>query len=169
MFFTWEFAPGRVIPPGGSPRGECLERATLSCSSQLNALIGSNVPADFTAQADALLSCVHGGSWSEGGAIPKSSCYFSDPPLPRGTLLRCYCGSTPDAVCPATGPSDPLTQCSPELVQAARCSTVTPACVTSSGSNPAAPLGQVLQLLNCEKTACEEECGFPSSVIVDDE
>jgi hypothetical protein len=80
---------------------------------------------------------------------------------PLGSLVPCYCGNTPQATCLATGPSNNQDACGLEVERASRCSPVTASCVTSSGSNPAVPLGAALQLINCERAACTAECGFP--------
>ena len=44
---------------------------------------------------------------------------------------------------------------------ASLCNPATSSCVLTSSSNDT-PLGDTLQLLNCERAVCENECGFPN-------
>jgi hypothetical protein len=111
-----------------------------------------------------LLECVIGEDWELGGGIPQTSCFFADAAQPLGSLVPCYCGSTPVAECLATGPVDDSEACGLEVEVASQCDPVVASCVTSAGSNPDVALGDALQLLNCERAACPAECGFPPPI-----
>lgn len=154
--------PPPTTPPPATP-GACFTCAQTSCPTQYAAAVGTT---DAAALADVaqLFACVIGPGWQAGGSIPATSCFFSDPVQPLGSLVPCYCGNTPQATCLATGPLDPQEACGLEVEVASRCNPVSASCVTSSGSNPAVPLGAALQLLNCERAACATACGFPTPV-----
>jgi len=141
----------------------CLPCIQTRCPDQYNAALGTTSTASNTALVTQLLDCVVGPNWEAGGAIPSNSCYFANPLQPRGTLIPCYCGNTPEATCLASGPSNNQEACGLEMELASQCSPVTASCVTGPGSNPAVASGDVLQLLNCAKqaAACESQCGFP--------
>jgi len=147
--------------------GVCLSCAQTRCPTQFNDALGTTSSANNTALVTALFDCVIGQNWEAGIRIPATSCYFSNPNQPRGTLLPCYCGSTPEAQCLATGPVDHNQACGVQMEQASQCNPLTSSCVTQSGGNPAVALGDALQLLNCEKAACESECGFPPIPVED--
>ncbi|HKO94664.1 MAG TPA: hypothetical protein VJU61_26095, partial [Polyangiaceae bacterium] len=149
-----------IVPPqtGG---GACLTCAAAKCPQQYSDALGATSSAENLAAITTLFDCVIGPNWEAGGPIPSTSCYFSNPAQPRGTLIPCYCGPTPEATCLASGPADHNQACGVQMENASGCNPATASCVTQSGSNPAVPLGDALQLLNCEKTACETECGFP--------
>jgi hypothetical protein len=155
---------GPPPPPPPPPLGACLECARNTCPLQYANAIGADSSAENLALVDQLLSCVIGPDWAAGGAIPADSCFFAEPAQPAGTLIPCYCGSTPTATCLATGPVDNSDACGREVELASGCSTITASCVTSSGSNPAVALGDTLQLFNCERVACQAECGFPTPI-----
>jgi hypothetical protein len=148
-----------TIPPVVT--GECLACAQTSCPTQYANAIGSASSPTNLADVTQLFDCVIGPNWEAGGAIPQTSCFFADPAQPLGSLLPCYCGNTPQATCLATGPANNQDACGLEVELASDCSPVTASCVTGSGSNPEVPLGDVLQLLNCERAACTLPCGFP--------
>jgi hypothetical protein len=151
-------------PEPPPPLGACLSCATARCSLQVNHAIGLVSTAENLARVTQLFDCVIGEDWELGGAIPTSSCFFADPAQPLGSLLPCYCGSTPLAQCLATGPGDNSEACGAEVELASQCDPVVASCVTSSGSNPEVALGDALQLLNCERAACPVECGFPPPI-----
>jgi len=148
-------------PPPPPPGGACLACAQANCATQYADALGSTSSAANVATVTQLFDCVIGSNWESGGPIPASSCFFKDPGQPRGSLLPCYCGATPQATCLGTGPADHNQACGVQVEAASGCTTLTASCVTGSGSNPAVPLGDALQLLNCERAACEAECGFP--------
>jgi hypothetical protein len=152
---------GPVEPP---PLGACLSCATERCSLQVGNAIGLASAAENLARVTQLFDCVIGPDWELGNAIPTTSCFFADPAQPLGSLLPCYCGSTPLAQCLATGPSDDAEACGAEVELASQCDPIVASCVTSSGSNPEVALGDALQLLNCERAACPAECGFPPPI-----
>jgi hypothetical protein len=52
-----------------------------------------------------------------------------------------------------------------QIEAASRCNPITASCVTTNGSSPAFPLGDVTQLLNCERAACQVQCGFPDPIV----
>jgi hypothetical protein len=166
--------PDAGTPPGkpdaGSepeeppPLGACLACATERCSLQVGNAIGLASSAENLARVTQLFDCVIGADWELGGAIPTSSCFFADPAQPLGSLLPCYCGSTPLAQCLGTGPIDDSEACGAEVEIASQCDPIVASCVTSSGSNPEVALGDALQLLNCERAACPAECGFPPPI-----
>jgi hypothetical protein len=139
-----------------------LTCAQAKCTTQYNNAIGTASSAANLADVTQLFDCVIGANWEAGGAIPQTSCFFADPAQPLGSLLPCYCGNTPQATCLATGPTNNQDACGLEVELASDCSPVTASCVTGSGSNPEVPLGDALQLLNCERAACGPECGFPT-------
>jgi hypothetical protein len=149
--------PGAPPPPPGG----CLACAQASCPTQYSDALGTTSSAANVAAVTQLFDCVIGSDWENGGAIPSTSCFFKDPGQPRGSLLPCYCGPTPQATCLATGPADHTQACGAPVEAASGCSPLTASCVTASGSNPAVPLGDALQLLNCERAACAAPCGFP--------
>jgi hypothetical protein len=151
-------------PEEPAPLGACLSCATERCSLQVGNAIGLASTAENLARVTQLFDCVIGGDWELGNAIPTTSCFFADPAQPLGSLLPCYCGSTPVAQCLATGPSDDAEACGAEVEVASQCDPVVASCVTSSGSNPEVALGDALQLLNCERAACPAECGFPPPI-----
>jgi len=153
------------VPLGTLGDGACLACARARCGTQFDAALGADSTSENQADVALVLGCVLGADWQSGNAIPASSCFFADPVQPRGSLVPCYCGSTPLATCVATGPADRKLGCAPAIEVASHCSPVTPVCVTSSGSDPSLPLGDVLQLLNCERAACQSECGFPASLL----
>jgi len=155
---------GPPPPPPPPPLGACLECARNTCPLQFANAIGAESSVENLAAVDQLLSCVIGPDWAAGGAIPADSCFFADPNQPAGTLVPCYCGSTPTATCLAAGPVDNSEACGREVELASGCSPVNASCVTQSGSNPAVALGDTLQLLNCERVACQVECGFPAPI-----
>jgi cysteine-rich repeat protein len=148
-----------TIPP--VTQGACLQCAQTSCPTQYANAIGSASSPTNLADVTQLFDCVIGPNWEAGGAIPQTSCFFADPAQPLGSLLPCYCGNTPQATCLATGPTNNQDACGLEVELASDCSPVSASCVTGSGSNPEVPLGDVLQLLNCERAACGTQCGFP--------
>jgi len=154
-------APPAVI----SATGECLSCARRQCATQFEAALGAQSTPENQADVQRLLACVVGPDWQRGSAIPASSCFFADPSQPRGSLVPCYCGATPVATCLAAGPSDPTAGCTAAVEAASRCTPPSPVCVTSSGADPSVPLGDVFQLLNCERAACERECGFPPLIV----
>jgi len=109
-----------------------------------------------------LLECVAGAGYVSGGdPIPGSSCFFSDPAQFRGSLLPCYCGSTPQAICITSGAANPSEVCGTEIITASGCNPAAFSCINAAASNPATALGDVLQLVNCQRAACSEECGIP--------
>ncbi|HKO95144.1 MAG TPA: hypothetical protein VJU61_28510, partial [Polyangiaceae bacterium] len=142
----------------------CLVCAKTHCATQYDDALGTASSAANVASVTQLFDCVIGSNWEGGGPIPSTSCFFADPAQPRGSLLPCYCGPTPQATCLATGPADHNQACGAQVEAASGCSTLTASCVTASGSNPAVALGDALQLLNCERAACAQECGFPGIV-----
>jgi hypothetical protein len=154
--------PPTTTPPPTAP-GACFACAQASCPTQFAAAVGTTDAATL-ADISQLFACVIGPSWQGGGPIPATSCFFSDPVQPLGSLVPCYCGSTPQATCLATGPANSQEACGLEVEVSSRCNPLSASCVTSSGSNPAVPLGAALQLLNCERAACAAECGFPPPV-----
>jgi hypothetical protein len=137
--------------------------AQAKCGTQYQNALGTTSSASNTALVTSLFDCVIGPEWETGIKIPASSCYFSNAAQPRGTLIPCYCGSTPESACLATGPVDHTQACGVQMEQASQCNPLTPSCVTTSGSDPLVALGDTLQLLNCLKVpgVCETECGFP--------
>lgn len=147
-----------------APLGACLSCATARCSLQVGNAIGVVSAAENLARVTQLFDCVIGPDWELGHPIPSDSCFFADPAQPLGSLLPCYCGSTPLAECLATGPVDEAEACGAEVELASGCEPVVASCVTSSGSNPQVALGDALQLLNCERAACPVECGFPPPI-----
>lgn len=149
------------LPP---PLGACLSCAQNTCTVQFANALGAASSAENLALVGQLLGCVVGADWQAGGGIPADSCFFSDPTQPAGSMVPCYCGSTPTAQCLATGPADSSEACGREIELASGCSPVTASCVTTSGSSPTVALGDVLQLFNCERVACTIECGFPPPV-----
>lgn len=151
-------------PEPPPPLGACLSCATARCSLQAGNAIGLASSAENLARITQLFDCVIGDDWELGGAIPTTSCFFADPAQPLGSLLPCYCGSTPLPQCLATGPSDNTEACGAQVELASQCDPVVASCVTSSGSNPEVALGDALQLLNCERAACPVECGFPPPI-----
>jgi hypothetical protein len=159
-----------VEPDAGSepeeppPLGACLSCATERCSLQAGNAIGLASTAENLARVTQLFDCVIGADWELGNAIPTTSCFFADPAQPLGSLLPCYCGSTPLPQCLGTGPIDDAEACGVEVEIASQCDPVVASCVTSSGSNPEVALGDALQLLNCERAACPAECGFPPPI-----
>jgi hypothetical protein len=156
-----------VIPANNPPPdpGTCLTCARANCPSQYEAAIGTGSDAANLAAVTSLFDCVIGSNWEAGGPIPATSCFFKDPTQRLGSLLPCYCGATPQATCLATGPAaaDRAAACSAQVEAASLCNPITASCVTGSGSNPAVPLGDALQLLNCERAGCASECGFPAA------
>jgi len=157
-----------VIPPGPPVDNfGCLSCAQAKCASQYAEALGVSSTAANQAEVTQLFDCVIGPNWEAGGPIPSTSCFFAEPNQPRGSLIPCYCGNTPVSSCLASGPANNEEACGREIEDASDCNPVTASCVTQSGSNPGVPLGDVLQLLNCERAACEVECGFP--FIIDDE
>jgi len=156
--------PDAGSEPEPTPLGACLSCATERCSLQVGNAIGLASAAENLARITQLFDCVIGGDWELGNAIPSTSCFFADPAQPLGSLLPCYCGSTPLPQCLATGPVDDAEACGAEVEIASQCDPVVASCVTSSGSNPEVALGDALQLLNCERAACPAECGFPPPI-----
>jgi len=156
-----------IIPPEPTTGGACQTCGQSKCPAQYSDALGATSSAENTALVTALFDCVIGGAWETGIKIPSTSCYFANPQQPRGTLIPCYCGPTPEAACLATGPVDHTQACGIQMELASQCNPLTSSCVTQSGSNPAVALGDALQLLNCQKTACETECGFPPLPIED--
>lgn len=128
---------------------------------QYGAAIGSDSSAANLADVSQLSSCVIGPDWQSGNAIPTATCFFADPAQPLGSLVPCYCGDTPIASCVADGPAQPTAGCTPAIEIASHCSPASASCVTASGADPSTPLGDVFQLLNCERALCATECGFP--------
>jgi hypothetical protein len=161
---------GASEPPasdGGSappPLGACLSCAQNTCPVQFANALGADSSEENFAVVGQLLACVIGADWQTGGPIPTDSCFFADPTQPAGSMVPCYCGNTPTQACLASGPVDSSEACGREIELASGCSPVSASCVTSSGSSPAVPLGDVLQLFNCERVACTLECGFPPPV-----
>jgi hypothetical protein len=151
-----------TVPP--PPLGACLSCAQNTCPVQFANALGVDSNEENFAVVGQLLGCVVGADWQAGGAIPSDSCFFSDPTQPAGSMVPCYCGSTPTSQCLATGPVDSAQACGREIELASGCSPATASCVTISGSSPAVALGDVLQLFNCERVACTIECGFPPPV-----
>lgn len=150
-----------LVPPTGGGLLACLTCARTKCPTQYNDAVGTSSDAANLADVTQLFDCVIGPNWEAGGAIPSTSCFFADASQPGGSLVPCYCGPTPVATCLATGPANNTQACGRQVEVASRCSPITASCVTGSGSNPAVPLGDALQLLNCERAACQSECGFP--------
>jgi hypothetical protein len=145
------------------PPGACVVCAQTRCPTQYANALGSASSTSNLANVTQLLDCVIGPNFEQGNAIPASSCFFSDPGQPRGSLLPCLCGNTPQAQCIGSGPANPSEACGTEVQIASLCpSPIAASCVNSAGSDPATPLGDTLQLLNCERAACETECGFPA-------
>ena len=142
--------------------GACLSCAQANCPTQYANAVGSASDAQNLTDVTQLFDCVIGPTWEAGGAIPSTSCFFADPAQPAGSLVPCYCGNTAQATCLASGPTNNQDACGAEVEIASRCNPVTASCVTGSGSNPAVPLGDALQLLNCERAACQAQCGFPT-------
>ncbi len=151
-------------PQPPPPMGACLSCAQNNCPVQYENALGVSSPSGNVAAVSGLFACVMGANWEGGAAIPPTSCFFADPAQPLGSLVPCYCGGTPLAECLASGPLDHDEGCGIEVEVASNCSPVSASCVTASGSNPAVPLGDALQLLNCERVACQAECGFPAPV-----
>lgn len=154
--------PDCSLPP--PPMGACLSCAQNNCPVQYGNALGVSSSSGNVAAVSQLFACVMGADWEGGAAIPPTSCFFADPAQPLGSLVPCYCGSTPLAECLASGPLDHDEGCGVEVEVASNCSPVSASCVTASGSNPNVPLGDALQLLNCERVACQAECGFPPPV-----
>jgi len=150
---------GTSEPP---PLGACLSCAQNTCPQQFANALGAQSSEQNFAVVGQLLACVIGSDWQAGGPIPADSCFFSDPTQPAGSMVPCYCGSTPTAQCLATGPADGAQACAHQIELASGCSPFTASCVTTSGSSPAVALGDALQLFNCERVACTVECGFPA-------
>jgi hypothetical protein len=151
-----------LVPP--TPAGACLSCAQTNCPTQYANAVGSASSAANLADVTQLFDCVIAANWEAGGPIPQTSCFFADPAQPLGSLVPCYCGNTPQATCLATGPANNQDACGLEVELASDCSPVTASCVTASGSNPEVPLGDALQLLNCERAACRLPCGFPAPI-----
>jgi hypothetical protein len=152
----------QLVPPAGD--GPCLACAKQNCATQYNDALGTaSTPANL-ADVTQLFDCIIGPNFEQGNAIPQTSCYFADPAQPLGSLVPCYCGNTPQATCLATGPANNADACGLEVELASDCAPVTAACVTASGSLPTTPLGDALQLLNCERAACQAQCGFPPPI-----
>jgi len=146
------------------PPGACVVCAQTRCPTQYANALGSASSTSNLANVTQLLDCVIGTDFERGNAIPASSCFFADPAQPRGSLLPCLCGNTPQAQCIGSGPTNPSEACGTEVQIASLCpSPIAASCVNSAGSDPATPLGDTLQLLNCERAACETECGFPAA------
>jgi hypothetical protein len=146
------------------PLGSCISCAQNNCPDQYANAVGAASGSGNLADVSQLFECVIGAYWARGTPIPQTSCFFSDATQPAGSLLPCYCGSTPAATCLATGPANANEACAVQVELASHCSPVSASCVTASGSNPAVPLGDALQLLNCERAACQAECGFPAPI-----
>jgi hypothetical protein len=157
-------SPNAVDAGALLPLGACLACAQARCPVQFDNAIGAASGAENLADVTQLLDCVIGDDWELGNAIPNSSCFFADPAQPLGSLIPCYCGSTPLAQCLATGPLDHAEACGLEVEIASGCDPVVASCVTTSGSNPEVALGDTLQLLNCERAACPVDCGFPPPI-----
>jgi hypothetical protein len=173
-----EQCDGHLIPagvPAGSacnsecmlvlPSDTCLSCVQRNCPTQFENAFGSASSAQNLEAITLLFDCVIGPQWELGGSIPPTSCFFSDPSQPSGSLLPCYCGSTPQATCLANGPLDNQEACGLEIELASLCNPPLASCVTSSGSDPSTPLGDALQVLNCERAACRQACGF--NIIID--
>jgi hypothetical protein len=158
-----EVDAGTTEPPP-PPLGACLSCAQNTCPEQFANALGAASSEENFATVGHLLGCVIGADWQAGGPIPAGSCFFSDPTQPSGSMVPCYCGSTPTAQCLATGPANSTEACAAEIELASGCSPVTASCVTVSGSSPAVALGDALQLFNCERVACTVECGFPAPI-----
>src|SRR6185295_16147351 len=106
-------SPPLVTPPalGALGVGPCLGCARARCGPQFEAALGADTTPENQADVALVLGCVLGADWQAGNAIAASSCFFSDPSQPRGSLVPCYCGSTPVATCVATGPVDATLGC----------------------------------------------------------
>src|SRR5262249_24461909 len=114
--------PGEQCDDGSrNGAGACTARCLRAASSEgCSACLRDRCPAPYSGGLDSsssltsLLACMQHGPGAPGDPLPPDSCYFADPAQPGGSLVPCYCGSTPQARCLVLGPLDQNEACARE-------------------------------------------------------